>query len=100
MSKSGQEDETLFRPGKASWLKNKGVSSLTPEQRALLLALAQLESALGRDVSDEEWEALESLTKNMHGFDPQDVARAVKQMIEAPTDPERALSWPELKRNR
>jgi hypothetical protein len=98
MSKTNEEENTLFRPGKARWLKNQGVSSLSSEQRALLLALAQLESALGRDVSDEEWEALESLTQDMQGFDPQDVARAVRQMVEAPADPERSISWPELKR--
>ncbi|HNT76221.1 MAG TPA: hypothetical protein PKH77_14490 [Anaerolineae bacterium] len=97
---SKQESETLFNPGKAQWLQEKGSKALDNDQQALLLAMAQLEAKLGRDLTAEEATALESLSAHMDGFDPQQIADAVQQMINAPADPKRKTAWPELKRHK
>ena len=59
----------LFNPGKAQWLRDKG-KELDKDQQALLLAMANLEAKLGRELSEEEAEALEALAEHMNGFDP------------------------------
>ncbi len=97
---SKKETETLFNPGKAQWLQEKGSKALDEDQQALLLAMAELEAKLGRELSAEEASALESLGAHMEGFNAQQIADAVRQMIDTPADPKRRTAWPELKRHK
>lgn len=97
---SKQESESLFNPGKAQWLQEKGGKALDDDQQALLLAMAQLEAKLGRELSAEETAALESLSAHMEGFNAQQIADAVQKMINTPADPKRKTAWPELKRHK
>ncbi len=92
-----KKEEGLFRPGKARWLQESG-NELTPEQRALLLAMAQLESELGRELSPDEQAAIAKLSAELTGYDSSDITRAVKQVVETPTDPKRRTDWSELRR--
>lgn len=92
--------ESLFNPGKAEWLREKGHDNLSEEQQALLLAMAQLEASLGRNASAEELRALEAMASDMEGFDPLDIAQAVEKMIQTPADPKRKTSWPKLRRSK
>ena len=89
----------LFNPGKARWLREKG-AELDKDQQALLLAMANLEAKLGRELSEEEATALEALAEHMEGFDPDGIVAAVQEMVEKPADPKRQTSWPELKRHK
>lgn len=91
------KDTSLFNAEKTSWLKEGGAQELDAEQRALLLALARLEAALGHDLTEAETEALEALGEQLPGFDPQDIAQAMQKVVEAPSDPKRETSWSELK---
>lgn len=100
MTQSKHASDTLFNPGKARWLREKGGDTLDEDQQALLLALAQLESELGRELSEEESAALESLSSHMEGFNPQQILDAVHQMVQKPADPSKKTSWPELKRRK
>jgi hypothetical protein len=93
------KDTSLFDAEKASWLKEGGAQELDAEQRALLLALAQLEAALGHDLSEDETEALDALGEQLPGFDAQDIAQAMQKVVDAPTDPNRETSWSELKQD-
>ena len=97
---SKKESETLFNPGKARWLQEKGSKALDDDQQALLLAMAQLEAKLGRELSTEEATALESLSTHMEGFNPQQIADAIQQVVNTPADPKRKTAWPELKRHK
>ncbi len=98
MSKAHEDKHTVFRPEKARWLREEGGKELTDGQRALLLAMAKLEQELGRELSTEEQAALQALGAQMEAIDPATIAEAVRQMVEAPADPARKTSWPELKR--
>ena len=100
MTQSEDTSNHVFNPGKAEWLREEGAQELDDNQQALLLALAQLESELGRKLSEEETTALESLSSQMHGFSPQSIAEAVHKMVQQPADPSRKISWPELKRHK
>ncbi len=101
MSPTDDDPKTpLFNPGKAEWLQHQGKQALNEEQRALLLALAQLESEKGRPLTPEEQETIQALAAGMKGYDAQEIARAVQQMVETPTDPNRKTSWPELRRRK
>ncbi len=93
-----QEDMGLFRSGKAAWLEQGGVQSLDAEQRALLLALTQLEQELGRELTPEEQAAIESLGATLQKGDAADIIRAVREMVQKPTDPKRRTDWSELRR--
>jgi hypothetical protein len=92
-----KEQDTVFNPGQADWVQEKGAQGLTKDQQALLLALAQLESEMGRELSEEERAAIESLAGNLEGFDPQGIKSAVHKMVNNPADPDRKTTWSELK---
>jgi hypothetical protein len=100
MTESKNTPNPLFNPGKARWLQEQGEGTLDEDQQALLLALAQLESELGRELSEEESAALESLSAHMEGFDPQLISDAVHQMVQKPADPSRKTKWPEFKHHK
>lgn len=100
MTKPDESATPIFRPGKARWLQRRGAKALTAEEQALLLALVQLEADLGHTLSEEELAAVEALAGQMEEFDPQDIARAIRQMIEAPADPQRRTSWSELRQRK
>jgi hypothetical protein len=92
-----KEQESVFNPGQANWVQEKGSRGLTRDQQALLLALAQLETEMGRDLSEAERAAIEALTGNLEGFDPEEIKKAIHQMVNDPADPDRQTSWSELK---
>jgi hypothetical protein len=93
-----KEPESIFNPGQADWLQEKGSQGLTQDQQALLLALTQLEAEMGREFSESERAAIESLTGNLEGFDPNEIKSAIHQMVSHPADPDRKTSWSELKK--
>ena len=87
----------LFRQDSARWLREKGIHHLSTGEQALLLALTQLEKELGRELTEEESEAIETLASKMTGFDPEAITSAVHQLVTSPADPERQMTWPEIK---
>ena len=95
-----QEQDPVFSPGKADWIQDEGAQHLDRDQKALLLALTQLEAEIGRHLSEEERAAIDALADPQEGFDPAAIKRAVRQMVNAPTDPDRTVSWTELKDHR
>ncbi len=93
-----QENESMFRPGKATWVKQQGDQALDADQRALLLALTQLEQELGRELTPEEQAVLESLGAGLQGGDAEAIIQAVREMVQRPSDPRRKIDWSELRR--
>ena len=90
---------SFLKPEKADWLEKGGAQELDADQQALLLALAQLEAEVGRGLSKSEKAALDALGEQMSDFDSQEIAQAVKKVVNAPTDPDRVLSWSELEQH-
>ncbi len=86
------EQEPLFAAGKAKWLL-KNARKLTPDQRALLLALADLDVQAGRQLSDEERAALEELASQVEGYDATEIEQAMRHMVEAKTK-RKVVEWP------
>ena len=97
MNDKNTEDAPVFQSGKARWIQEQGSRALGVQERALLLALVRLESELGRTLKPDEEEALEALSAQLHEDDARAISQAIHKMVEAPADPERKLSWPELK---
>jgi hypothetical protein len=97
MTQQSDDKDTVFNPGKARWLQDKGGKELDEGQKALLLALAQLEADLGRKLSDEEKKAVDTLTAQLKAFDIEAIKTAVSQMVTKPADPDRQIEWPDLK---
>lgn len=86
------EKKSLFVSGKAKWLL-ENARKLTPDQRALLLAMADLEVQAGRPITTEERAALDELAAQSEGYDPDEIAQAMKHMVEA--KPKRkVVDWP------
>ncbi|MGC9347063.1 MAG: hypothetical protein ACP5JG_02900 [Anaerolineae bacterium] len=96
-TKSPVPKDRVFNPGKADWVQEEGSDRLDPDQKALLLAFTQLEAELGCGLSEKEVAAVQTLTDEIQGFDPQEIKAAVHQMVTEPADPERKVSWPDLK---
>ena len=92
-----EKQDTLMVAGKARWLLEGGIDELSEGERALLLALARLEADTGREVTEEEKKALDEMIERS-GSDGDDIARAVKHMVEANATNNRRLDWSALKR--
>jgi hypothetical protein len=90
------DQETIMAAGKARWLLEGGVEELDEEERALLLALVSLEAGTGRQLTEEEKDALERISARS-GADGDEIARAVKHMVEAKAKTGRLLDWSALK---
>jgi hypothetical protein len=90
MTKS--EEEPIFVAGKAKWLLDNA-QKLTVEQRALLLAMADLDVASGHKLTAEERAALEQVSANIDGYDPQEIEEAVRHMVKAKSK-RKVVDWP------
>jgi hypothetical protein len=87
------QKDTLFSVGKAKWLL-QNVEKLDPDERALLLAISELEKDTGRDLTPEEQAALDKLSAAVSDFDPREIAKAVDHMITAETKRHPVEEWP------
>ena len=88
-----QRDDTLFSSGKARWLIQHA-DELDEDQRALLLAMVELDKEVGRTLTDEEHAALDKLAAEMRGFDPTGIQDAVQKMVEGKAKRQPAKGWP------
>jgi len=86
------KQESLFVAGKAKWLL-ENARTLSPDQRALLLAMADLDVQAGHTITPEDRAALDALAAPAEGYDPGEIERAMKHMVEAePTH--KVIEWP------
>src|SRR5512144_685158 len=91
------KEDPLFAKGKAQWLL-ENARKLTPDQRALLLALTDLDIAAGHQLTPEERAALDELSAQVEGYDASEIQQAMKHMVEAQTK-RKVVDWPkDLKR--
>lgn len=91
------KEDPLFAKGKAQWLL-ENARKLTPDQRALLLAIVDLDVASGHALAPEERAALDELTAQSEGYDASEIQQAMKHMVEAQTK-RKVVEWPkDLKR--
>ncbi|TFG70829.1 MAG: hypothetical protein E4H27_05545 [Anaerolineales bacterium] len=97
MTQQNEDKDSVFNPGKAHWLQVKGGKQLDEGQKALLLAITQLDANLGRELSDEEKQTLDSLADQLKDYDIAFIKTAVRQMVNKPADPDRQTSWPDIK---
>lgn len=90
-------EDPLFAKDKAKWLL-ENARKLSPDQRALLLAITDLDVAAGRQLSTEERAALDELAAQIEGYDASEIQQAMKHMVEAQTK-RKVVEWPkDLKR--
>jgi hypothetical protein len=94
-----KEQDSVFNPGQADWVQKKATKDLDNDQRALLLAMAQLEAEIGHELSPDERSAIESLAGQLGGFDAQEIQEAIAKMVNQPADPHRKTTWSELKKH-
>ena len=94
---SKRKQESVFNPEGVKKLLKGGGKKLTDDERALLVAMAQVEAD---NLSEEEREAVEKLRGQVEGYDPDELSRAVEHMVSAKAKKGRKLKWPELKRRR
>ena len=89
------QDETVFREagGKARWLIQH-IDELGEDERALLLAMVELDKDVGRELTDEEQAALDKLAAEMRGFDPAGIQAAVQKMVEGEAKRQPVEGWP------
>ncbi len=74
----------------------KRLDALDEQQKALLLAMAQVEAEAGRAFSEEDRRLLSRLREEVNAAGV--IEAAVEKLVSAPADPRRRLSWDELKR--
>ena len=86
------QEDSLFASGKAKWLL-ENARQLTIEQRALLLAMVDLDIKAGRKLSPEEKAALDELAAQVEGYDPTEIERAVRHMVNAKSK-RKVVDWP------
>jgi len=88
-----ERSNTLFAAGKARWLL-ENIRELDEGQRALLLAIAELDKDTGRTPTDEERAALDKLAAETLGFDPVEIQDAVHKMVEGKAKRTPVEDWP------
>lgn len=89
--------ESILRPEGVQKLLKGGGKRLTDDERALLLALTEVDAA---NLSEEERAALEKLRTQVKGYDTEELAQAVEHMVTAEPVEGRKMEWPELKDRR
>ncbi len=89
---SDRQEQTVFVAGKAKWLL-ENARQLTPDQRALLLAIADLAQSSGRTLTEEEHQAVDKLIEMQEGYDPSDIEQAIRHMIQAKAK-RKVVDWP------
>ena len=92
-----EKQETVFNPKGVKKLLRGGGKKLTDEERALIVAMAEVEAA---NLSEDEREAVEKLRDQVEDYDPDELSRAVEHMMSAKAKKGRKVKWPELKRRR
>lgn len=90
---SDKPEKPVFADGKAEWLL-KHADQLNEDERALLLAITELEKETGRKLTDEERAALEKLSAASSGFDAASIRDAVQKMVESSTRKPKIEDWP------
>ena len=93
MAKKKQGKSVLRPDGVRRLLEGRG-KRLTDDQRALLLALAEVDAGT---LSEEERAALDKLREQVKSYDAEELTRAVEHMVTAKTQTDRKLEWPGLK---
>lgn len=93
-----KRNPTVFSPGKARWLLDN-LEQLDDGDRALLLALAQLDQDTGRKLADEERAALDKLAAETREFSVTEIRDAVQKMVKEKPKQKTKEEWPsDLKR--
>ena len=92
-----RKQETVFNPNGIKKLLKGGGKKLTDEERALLVAMAEVEVD---SLNEQEREAVEKLRGQVRGYDPEELSRAVEHMVSAKAKKGRKVKWPELQRRR
>ena len=90
----GRPDRGL---GLAHVAQDDPLATAIDEERALLVAMAEVEAA---NLSEDEREAVEKLRDQVEDYDPDELSRAVEHMMSAKAKKGRKLKWPELKPRR
>ncbi|MCS6963135.1 HrpJ domain-containing protein [Thermoflexus sp.] len=69
------------------------LTDLSEDERALLLALTQLDQEIGRSLSPEEQQLLQRLAASLESYDPEEIRTAIRRMVQSrPQRP--AEPWP------
>ena len=93
MTKKKTPASPVFSAGKARWLLDN-VHELDESQRALLLAITELDKDTGRQLTDEELAALDKLAAETTGFSPIEIQAAVQKMVKGKTKRHPIMDWP------
>jgi hypothetical protein len=79
-------------------LAEGGGEDLNDDERALLVAMIGVDTATGRELSEEERAALDKLKAQVGDYDAEGLAEAVKHMVTSQPRESRKLEWPTLGR--
>ena len=97
MAKRKKKKGSILQPEGIKRLRGRGKKKLDDDQRALVLALAEVEA--GR-LSEEERAALDEMKAQVEEYDTEDLTRAVEHMVSAEAVADRKMDWPELKKRK
>jgi len=72
--------------------------ALSEDERALLLALAELDQETGAPLSPEMRELVQALAASLRSYDPEEIRAAIRRVVRSPSQ-HPSGSWPgELRR--
>jgi len=82
------------------WLQEHGHGELDAQAYALLLALVSLSAEIDSSTSPEALAKLRSLAEQYPELDAAVIEEAIRTVVRQPADPERQVSWRELRHRR
>ncbi|MEE8390395.1 MAG: hypothetical protein V3S14_06310 [Anaerolineae bacterium] len=93
-----EREGPVFNPeGIRRLLAEGGGEDLNDDERALLLAMVGADTETGIELTEEERAALDKLRGQVEGYDADDLAQAVRQMVTSKPRDSRKLKWPKVK---
>ena len=96
-----EKKSSIFNPeGVRRLLEEGGGRELNDDERALLLALVEVETETGSTLSEQELAAVEKLKSQVESYDPEALVQAVKHIVTCQTPDGETQEWPELKQER
>jgi len=92
-----KQTKPVFHLKGARWLLEGGGKGLTDDERALLLAMIEVDA---ENLNERERAAVDKLKEQVEDYDTNELAQAVARMVTAKPREDRKLEWPELERKR
>ncbi|NLE43740.1 MAG: hypothetical protein GX620_03365 [Chloroflexi bacterium] len=100
MTSKSDEERTVFNAPSARRLLKGGGKGLTEDERAMVVAMAEVDIASGAQLDEESRAILAKLKAGLKDYNVDELEQAIHRLVTAEPRGEHPLDWSDLKRSR